>query len=181
MGAGFIMRPDVGRAIISLPTLDPEPIAVNSAPVSWPRARPALLRLARRYLLTMVAFTALAPASLSWAQTLAEVQITPETMTLGVGQKQALFATAFDQRGNLIPSAKFTFWSSDTLIAQVRKDGSVFGVKPGLAKIEARSQGKRASMAVLITGAASGDSPASRGPVASALTLEPASLTLFPG
>jgi Tol biopolymer transport system component len=102
-------------------------------------------------------------------------------MTLGVGQKQALFATAFDQRGNLIPTAKFTFWSSDTLIAQVRKDGSVFGVKPGLAKIEARSQGKRASMAVLITGGASGDSPASRGPVASALTLEPASLTLFPG
>ena len=47
------------------------------------------------------------------------MQVTPETMTLGAGQKQALFATAFDQRGNLITSAKFTFWSSDTLIAQV--------------------------------------------------------------
>ncbi|MFL5536727.1 MAG: hypothetical protein ACJ8AP_13555, partial [Gemmatimonadales bacterium] len=42
------------------------------------------------------------------AQTVAEVQVTPETMTLGVGQKQALFATAFDPRGNLIAAAKFT-------------------------------------------------------------------------
>src|SRR6185436_5006864 len=94
----------------------------------------------------------------SVAQTVAEVQVTPETMTLGVGQKQRLFATAFDPRGNLIPAAKFTFWSSDTLIAQVNKDGTVVGLKPGLAKIEARCQGRRASMAVLITGSASGES-----------------------
>jgi Tol biopolymer transport system component len=115
------------------------------------------------------------------AQAVAEVQITPETMTLGVGQKQALFATAFDQRGNLIPAAKFTFWSSDTLIAQVRKDGTVLGVKPGLAKIEARSQGKRASMAVLITGSGPGDAPTSRAPAATVLTLEPPSIAVFPG
>ncbi|HEY0351778.1 MAG TPA: hypothetical protein VGC48_06620, partial [Gemmatimonadales bacterium] len=69
----------------------------------------------RRYLLTGLALAALAPAQASLAQTVAEVQVTPETMTLGVGQKQTLFATAFDQRGNLIPAAKFTFWSSDTL------------------------------------------------------------------
>jgi uncharacterized protein YjdB len=114
------------------------------------------------------------------AQAVAEVQVTPETMTLGVGQKQALFATAFDARGNLIASAKFTFWSSDTLIAQVRKDGTVLGVKPGLAKIEARSQGRRASMAVLITGAAPGQTQ-SRTEQATVLMLEPASVTLFPG
>ena len=90
------------------------------------------------------------------SQTVSEIQVTPETMTLGVGQKQALFAAAFDVRGNLIASAKFTFWSSDTMIARVRKDGTVLGITPGLAKIEARAQGKRASMAVLITGAARG-------------------------
>jgi Tol biopolymer transport system component len=101
-------------------------------------------------------------------------------MTLGVGQKQPIFATAFDQKGNLIPSAKFTFWSSDTLIALVRKDGTVIGVKPGLAKIEARVQGKRASLAVLITGSSPGDPPSSR-PTASVLTLDPASVNLFPG
>ena len=141
-----------------------------------PRPRSARASYTLALLVLIVPFLALPLA----AQTVAEVQITPETMTLGVGQKQALFATAFDQRGNLIPAAKFTFWSSDTLIAQVRKDGTVVGVKPGLAKIEARSQGKRASMAVLITGGSSSD-PVSRPATASALTLEPASLTLYPG
>jgi dipeptidyl aminopeptidase/acylaminoacyl peptidase len=103
-------------------------------------------------------------------------------MTLGVGQKQALFAAAFDSRGNLMASAKFTFWSSDTLIAKVRKDGSVVGVAPGLAKIEARSQGRRASMAVLITGSAPTVSPSGqRTGSGSILTLEPASATLYPG
>lgn len=128
-----------------------------------------------------IALAALHPATSALAQTVSEVQVTPETMTLGVGQKQALFATAFDQKGNLIPAAKFTFWSSDTLIAQIRKDGTVIGMKPGLAKIEARSQGRRASMAVLITGSAPGDPEGSRSASASVLTLEPASVSLFPG
>jgi uncharacterized protein YjdB len=128
-----------------------------------------------RYLLTGVILTGLLSAGSARAQSVAEVQVTPETMTLGVGQKQVIFATTFDQRGNLIPTAKITFWSSDTLIAQVRKDGTVLGVSPGLAKIEARSQGKRASLAVLITG--SGRTV----PTASVLTLEPASVTLVPG
>ncbi len=168
-------------AIITAPHFFPEIInAVNAAPVM--RARPGRPpRLLRRcYVLTILQLAAWGSAATATAQTVAEVQITPETMTLGVGQKQALFATAFDQRGNLIPSAKFTFWSSDTLIAQVRKDGNVVGVKPGLAKIEARVQGKRASMAVLITGGPPGD-PSSRSATASVLTLDPASVSLFPG
>ena len=148
----------------------------EQAPRRW---RAALVM--RRYLLTCLALAALAPVKASVAQTVAEVQVTPETMTLGVGQKQTLFATAFDQRGNLIPAAKFTFWSSDTLVAQVRKDGTVVGLKPGLAKIEARSQGRRASMAILITGGASGDGRSVRTQDAAVLTLDPASLSLFPG
>ena len=66
-------------------------------------------------------------------QTAAEVQITPETMTLSVGQRQSLFATAYDRQGNLIPNAHFAFRSSDTLIAKVTGDGAVLGVSPGLA------------------------------------------------
>jgi uncharacterized protein YjdB len=102
-------------------------------------------------------------------------------MTLGVGQKQALFAAAFDGRGNLIASAKFTFRSSDTMIARVRKDGTVLGINPGLARIEARSNGRRASMAVLITGTAPGDTVGARAAAASLLRLDPATATLFPG
>jgi uncharacterized protein YjdB len=148
---------------------------VISAAVAGARSVCGLPRCSRSYLLTSFALATLARIPSATAQGVAEVQVTPETMTLGVGQKQAIFATAFDQRGNLIPSAKITFWSSDTLIAQVRKDGTVMGVAPGLAKIEARSQGTRASLAVLITGASRG------APAASVLTLEPASLTLLPG
>jgi uncharacterized protein YjdB len=125
----------------------------------------------------------LAGATPMHAQSVAEVQVTPETMTLGVGQRQAIFAAAYDRQGNLIPSAKFQFWSSDTLIARVQKDGTVLGVSPGLAKIEARLQGRRASLAVLINGTGPGADSAGRQvpPTGTVLTLDPASVTLLPG
>jgi hypothetical protein len=118
------------------------------------------------------------PATLA-AQTANEVQVTPETMTIGAGQRQTIFATAYDRQGNLIPSAKFTFWSSDTAIARVSRDGTVQGLAPGLAKIEARIQGKRASLAVLVTGGNSA-APAG-GAVGTALTLEPTAAMVLPG
>jgi uncharacterized protein YjdB len=117
------------------------------------------------------------------AQTATEVQITPETMTLGVGQRQSLFATAYDRQGNLITNARFTFLSSDTLIAKVTREGAVLGVSPGLAKVEARVQGRRASMAVLITGTGPAGDTANQSPApaGTVLTLDPPALTLLPG
>jgi uncharacterized protein YjdB len=154
---------------------------VKVAPNDRARTGSGLSSWIPTFLLAGLALGALARVAAGQAQSVAEIQVTPETMTLGVGQKQALFAAAFDGRGNLIASAKFTFRSSDTLIARVRKDGTVLGISPGLARIEARSNGRRASMAVLITGSAPGDSVGSRAASASLLTLEPASATLFPG
>jgi Tol biopolymer transport system component len=154
---------------------------VKPAPAERARIRPGVRPWILRYLLAGIALAVGSRVSSAQAQTVSEVQVTPETMTLGVGQKQPIFATAFDQKGNLIPSAKFTFWSSDTLIVQVRKDGNVIGVKPGLAKIEARVQGKRASLAVLITGSAPAEGTGPRAGAASVLTLDPASVNLFPG
>jgi WD40 repeat protein/Big-like domain-containing protein len=107
------------------------------------------------------------------AQSAIEVQVTPETMTLGVGQKQPIFASAYDRQGNIISSAKFVFWSSDTAIARVSKSGSVLGVAPGLAKVEARLQGKRASLAVLVTGGSSAGGSV-------ALALDPTTAVLLP-
>jgi len=125
----------------------------------------------------------LAGAAPARAQSVTEVQVTPETMTLGVGQRQTIFAAAYDRQGNLIPSAKFLFWSSDTLIARVQKDGTVLGVSPGLAKIEARLQGRRASLAVLINGTGPGADSAGKQvtPSGTVLTLDPASVTVLPG
>jgi hypothetical protein len=119
-----------------------------------------------------VAIAAPAPA-----QTVAEVQVTPETLTLTVGGRQTLFATAYDRQGKLIPNARFTFWSSDTLVATVARNGAVVAVGPGLAKVEARIRGLQASTAVLVT--APGGPADTAG--AAVLTLEPASAALLPG
>jgi uncharacterized protein YjdB len=125
------------------------------------------------------------PADRVQAQTVAEVQVTPETMTLPVGQKQTVFAAAFDRQGNLISNARFTFRSSDTTIARVGPDGVVVGLTPGLARVEARAQTRRSSLAVLVTtpdgsaGTASGTSAS--GIEGVTLTFEPASLRLLPG
>jgi WD40 repeat protein/Big-like domain-containing protein len=112
------------------------------------------------------------------AQTVGDVQVSPQTMTLAVGQKQTIFAAAFDRQGNLIPNARFTFWTSDSSVAKVQTDGTVLGVKPGLAKLEARVGNRRASLAVLVGGVG----PAAGGTHGvAALTLEPASLRLVLG
>ena len=115
------------------------------------------------------------------AQTVAEVQVTPETMTLGVGERQTIFATAFDRQGNIIPNARFTFWSSDTLVARVGKQGAVVGVTPGLAKVEARVQRRRASMAILITGTGPAPDTSATASGGAVLSLQPASPALLPG
>ncbi|MGH7580299.1 MAG: Ig-like domain-containing protein [Gemmatimonadales bacterium] len=130
--------------------------------------------------LPLVLGSCLAFATPLHAQNVAEVQVTPETMTLGVGQRQTLFATAYDRQGNLIPNARFTFWISDTLVARVGKDGAVLGVGPGLAKVEARVQGRRASTAILVTGTGPPTDTGASGR-GSVLTLEPGSVMLLPG
>ncbi len=112
------------------------------------------------------------------AQSVAEIQVAPQTLTLGVDQKQTIFAAAFDRSSNLISNARFTFWTSDSSIARVQTDGTVTGVKPGLAKVEARTQGRRASLAVLVGDAAG---PGGGGHGIAALTLQPASLRLVLG
>lgn len=133
------------------------------------------------------------------AQIITEVHVTPETMTIAVGQEQPLFTTAFDRQGNLVPAARFTFRTSDSSVAAVRGDGTVVGRKPGLAKIEARAGHRRASLAVLVADTTTRRSqppratqpsrttpppgPPSAPPLAppgGILALEPAAMTLLP-
>jgi Tol biopolymer transport system component/uncharacterized protein YjdB len=137
------------------------------------------LQRALSLLIALSSIGAMVRAVPARAQTPAELQVTPETMTLGVGQKQPIFAAAYDRQGNLISTAKFQFWSSDTTIAKVGSDGTVLGVSPGLAKVEARLQGRRASLAVLITG--TGHSGGRGAAAGSVLALDPGSLVMLPG
>jgi uncharacterized protein YjdB len=139
-----------------------------------PRLRRQIVRL------FCLPWFALAWAARLHAQSVAEVQVTPETMTLGVGQRQPLFATAYDRQGNLIPNARFTFWSSDTLVAKVSREGAVVGMGSGLAKVEARVQGLQASTAILVTGTA--QATETGGSAQSVvLSLDPGSASFLPG
>jgi len=136
------------------------------------------MRLSRGW--ACAATLALAATAPLRAQTIAEVQVSPQTMTLKIGQKQPIFAAAFDRKGNLIPNARFTYWTSDSAVAQVQVDGLVIGRKPGIAKVEARAQGRRASLAVLVGEVDSAGTVGNHSGL-TALTLDPVSLQLLPG
>jgi uncharacterized protein YjdB len=166
------LRPHPGR--IYPVTLPPSPLVRAS------RTRRISSSIGRLLLPGALALALPRPAQ---AQSVAEIQVTPETLTLAVGARQTLFATAYDRQGNLIPNARFTFWSSDTTVAKVGREGTVMGIRPGLAKVEARIRGFQASTAVLITGAGGvGDTASSAGGRGTTiLTLEPATATLLPG
>ena len=75
-------------------------------------------RWQRRLGLAAIAFACTMPGRPAAAQAVAEIQVTPESLTLPVGQKQTLFAAAFDRQGNVLPTARIAFVSSDTLIVR---------------------------------------------------------------
>jgi uncharacterized protein YjdB len=125
------------------------------------------------------------PAS---AQAVADLQVSPDAVTVGVGQKQTLFVAAFDRQGNVLPTARFAFASSDTTIARVNGDGVVVGLRAGLARVDVLAQSRKVAIAVFVT--APGGSPAdprpdtrgdTRADAAAALRLDPPALTLLPG
>lgn len=85
------------------------------------------------------------------AQNVADLQVTPEALTLKVGQTQSLFPQAFDGAGNIIGTAKFVYRSHRATIARVDADGKVSGVTAGTTTIEVRAGRKVVSVPVLVT------------------------------
>jgi len=134
------------------------------------------------------------------AQNVAEVQVAPPSVTIRVGERTGLLATAFDRIGNVIPTVRI-IWSSNNLnVAKVDNNGTVTGVANGVALIEGRVGARRGQAAVQVTGGASqappptappaapppppgadplAGQPAGSGPVA-ALRLEPGVVYLLP-
>lgn len=87
------------------------------------------------------------------AQNVAEVQVAPPSLTIKVGERSGLLATAFDRAGNVIPTVR-VIWSSNNLaVAKVDNDGTVTGVGGGVAIIEARVGGRHGQAAVQVMGA----------------------------
>jgi uncharacterized protein YjdB len=108
------------------------------------------------------------------AQTVAEVQVAPPSITIKVGERYGLLATAYDRVGNVLPAAKVTWVSNNPQVAKVDIAGTVLGVAPGVAIVEARSGQRRGQAAVQVTSAAAaGGAPAAGGAAVDPLAGQP--------
>src|SRR4029077_15003932 len=91
------------------------------------------------------------------AQNVAEVQVAPPSVTIRVGERTGLLATAFDRIGNVIPTVRIIWSSNNVNVAKVDNSGRVTGVANGVAIIEGRVGARRGQAAVQVTG---GSAPA---------------------
>lgn len=146
--------------------------------------------------LRVIAFPLAFAAPLA-AQTVSEVQVAPPTITIRVGERSGLLATAFDRIGNVIPTARFAWSSSNANVARVDANGTVTGVGGGVVTIEARVGGQRGQATVQVIGPPAGGGHAPPPPavgqstdplagqppgsgVAAALRIEPPTVFLLP-
>jgi len=100
-------------------------------------------------------------------QNVAEVQVAPPSITIKVGERTGLLATAFDRAGNVIPTVRVLWSSNNVAVAKVDNDGTVTGVAGGVALIEARVGARKGQAAVQVVGpgaAAAAAPPAPVGP-----------------
>jgi Big-like domain-containing protein len=102
----------------------------------------------RSLLLTLLA----SPGAVS-AQNIAEVQVAPPSVTIRVGERSGLLATAFDRAGNVIPTVRIIWSSNNVAVARVDNNGTVTGVGGGVAIVEARAGTRKGQAAVQVVGA----------------------------
>src|SRR2546425_4096511 len=106
----------------------------------------------------IVTLGCLAPGTAA-AQNVAEVQVAPPSVTIRVGERSGLLATAFDRIGNVIPTVRIIWSSNNVNIAKVDNNGTVTGVGNGVAIIEARIGARRGQAAIQVTGGAAAPPP----------------------
>src|SRR5437762_11914734 len=91
------------------------------------------------------------------AQSVAEVQVAPPSVTIRAGERTGLLATAFDRIGNVIPTVRIIWSSNNVAVAKVDNNSTITGVANGIAIIEARAGPRRGQAAVQVVG---GSAPA---------------------
>src|SRR6267378_624707 len=101
----------------------------------------------------IVALASCAPGAAA-AQNVAEVQVAPPSVTIRVGERSGLLATAFDRIGNVIPTVRIIWSSNNVNVAKVDNSGTITGIANGVAIIEARVGARRGQAAVQVTGGA---------------------------
>src|SRR3989442_10531016 len=90
------------------------------------------------------------------AQNVAEVQVAPPSVTIRVGERSGLLATAFDRIGNVIPTIRIIWSSNNVGVAKVDNSGTVTGVSNGVGIIEARVGARKGKGAAPVTGGRGG-------------------------
>jgi len=111
--------------------------------------------IARRLLVS----TALAWPGVALAQAVTEVQVAPPSLTIKVGERSGLLATAFDRVGNVIPNARVIWSSNNVAVAKVDNSGTVTGMGGGVAIIEARVGARKGQAAVQVVGSPAAPPP----------------------
>lgn len=123
------------------------------------------------------------------AQAVSELQVSPENLTLRVGERKSLFPAAFDRSGNVIPTARFTYRSTTPAVASVDADGAVVGRSAGTTNVEVRAGTRSVSVPVTVAGSAAtsgGGAPAGLGGLGAApantnrIIIDPATIYLVP-
>ncbi len=133
-----------------------------------------------------VALLLSAAPGLASAQKVVEIQLFPGTLTLGLGVSGQLLASAFDQRGDNLSDATFTWSSSDPSVARVEEDRSMAGmvnvvpVSLGIVTIEVRAGDQRTSATVQVVGADELAGPGAGVGVATILQVSPNLIFLLP-
>src|SRR5881394_4421643 len=112
--------------------------------------------MTRAGLLALFALLVAAPAR---AQNIAEVQVAPPSVTIRVGERSGLLATAFDRIGNVIPTVRIIWSSKNVNVAKVDNNGTVTGVGNGVAIIEARVGERGGQADVQVTGGSGATQP----------------------
>jgi uncharacterized protein YjdB len=128
------------------------------------------------------------------AQAVAQIEVVPPNVSLQVGQRQGVVATAYDARSNVLPTVRLIWSSTNVAVARVEPDtrqpgvAAIIGVAAGVATIEAVSGNRRGSVLVQVGGGAGGAvSPSIPQPgtpvtasTAVALRIDPNSVFLLP-
>jgi uncharacterized protein YjdB len=86
--------------------------------------------------------------------------VAPPSVTIKIGERSGLLATAFDRAGNVISTVRVIWSSNNVAVAKVDNNGTVTGVGGGVAIVEARAGTRKGQAAVQVVGAAA-PSPAS--------------------
>ncbi|MBE0594763.1 MAG: Ig-like domain-containing protein, partial [Gemmatimonadales bacterium] len=113
----------------------------------------------------------------------ADLQVFPAAVSLGVGQREEILVSAYSASGDYLSNVRFQWSRVDTAIVRVETDPAsppgvfyLVGAGPGATELQIRAGGQSRTISVSVTGAA----VASGVGVATILQVEPTEVRLFP-